>query len=138
VGEVPLPAAATAFNSAVLLASGLLLYLAARAYRGNRPSTQRLLLSSMLTGAFFVCFQGYEWVELLRQGLTLQSSPQGSFFFVIVGAHALHAIAGLWVLSAAYFRMRRAKLQAGFLAATQVFWYFVVALWPFLYVRVYL
>jgi heme/copper-type cytochrome/quinol oxidase subunit 3 len=92
----------------------------------------------MLTGAFFVCFQGYEWVELLRQGLTLQSSPQGGFFFVIIGAHALHAIAGLTVLSAAYFRMSRSQLQDSFLAATQVFWYFVVALWPILYVRVYL
>jgi heme/copper-type cytochrome/quinol oxidase subunit 3 len=138
VNEVPLPVAATAFNSAVLLASGLLLFFAARAYQGNRPYARGLLLFSMLTGAFFVCFQGYEWVELLRQGLTLRSSLQGGYFYLIVGVHALHAVAGLSVLVVAYLRLRRAVLQPSFLAATQVFWYFVVALWPFLYVRVYL
>lgn len=138
VGEVPLPVAVTAFNSAVLLASGLLLFFAARAYKGKRPQARSFLLFSMLTGAFFVCCQGYEWVELLHQGLTLRSSLQGSFFYLIVGAHALHAIAGLSVLSTAYLRLRQARLQTDFLAATQVFWYFVVALWPFLYARVYL
>jgi len=138
VGEVPLPVAVTAFNSIVLLASGLLLLLAARAYKDKRPSMRGLMLSSLLTGAFFVCCQGYEWVGLLQQGLTLRSSLQGSFFYLIVGAHALHVIAGLSVLSVAYWRMRQARLQAGYLAATQVLWYFVVALWPFLYMRVYL
>jgi heme/copper-type cytochrome/quinol oxidase subunit 3 len=92
----------------------------------------------MLTGAFFVCFQGYEWIQLLRQGLTLRSSLNGGFFYLIVGAHALHAVAGLSVLSVVYVHVRQARLRADFLAATQVFWYFVVALWPFLYVRVYL
>jgi cytochrome c oxidase subunit III len=136
--EVPLPVAVTAFNSAVLLVSGMFLHLGARAFRSERRGTPAMLLMSMLTGAFFVCFQGYEWVQLLRQGLTLESSLHGGFFYLIVGAHALHAIAGLGVLCIAYLRLRQARLQSDFLAATQVLWYFVVALWPFLYVRVYL
>ncbi len=138
VADVPLPVAVTAFNTAVLLSSGLLLFFGARAYRTDRPTASRLLLMSMLTGAFFVCFQGYECIQLLRQGLTLRSSLNGGFFYLIVGAHALHAVAGLSVLSVVYVHVRQARLRADFLAATQVFWYFVVALWPFLYVRVYL
>ena len=138
VAEVPLPVAVTACNSAALLASGLLLLLAARAHRNSLPHTRALLLGSMLTGGFFVCFQGYEWVDLLRQGLTMRSSLHGGFFYLIVGAHALHALAGLSVLSVAYVRLHQGRLKGDFLAATQVLWYFVVVLWPFLYVRVYL
>ena len=62
----------------------------------------------------------------------------GGFFYLIVGAHALHALAGLSVLSVAYVRLHQGRLKGDFLAATQVLWYFVVVLWPFLYVRVYL
>ncbi len=137
-GQAQLPAEATAFNTLVLLASGVFLWLAARAYREDVGRAERSLLISMLLGAFFVCFQGYEWVGLLHEGLTLTSSTHGGFFYLIVGAHALHAVAGLTVLAMAWARMRSRQLESGFLAATQVFWFFVVGLWPFLYLRVYL
>jgi len=137
-GQARLPIEATAFNTVVLLASGAYLWLAARAYRDTPRRANRLLLTSMLLGAFFVCFQGYEWVGLLKEGLTLTSSRHGAFFYVIVGAHALHALAGLTVLTAAYLKLRSKRLAPDFLAATQGFWFFVVGLWPFLYVRVYL
>ncbi len=137
-GQAQLPLEATAFNTAVLLASGIVLWRAARAYKESPSKARRPLLISMLLGAFFVLFQGREWVGLLREGLTLTSSNHGSFFYVIVGAHALHAVAGLTVLSVAYMRLRSERLDPGFLAATQVFWFFVVGLWPFLYLRIYL
>ncbi len=137
-GQAQLPFEATAFNTVVLLASGIALWRAARAYKESSSKARRPLLISMLLGAFFVLFQGYEWVGLLREGLTLTSSNHGSFFYVIVGAHALHALVGLTVLSVAYIRLRSERLEPDFLAATQVFWLFVVGLWPFLYLRVYL
>ena len=46
----------------------------------------------MLLGAFFVVFQGAEWLALIGQGLTLTSSALGSFFYLIVGSHGLHAV----------------------------------------------
>ena len=49
----------------------------------------------MLLGAFFVLFQGVEWVALLREGLTLTSSTHGAFFYLIIGTHALHAVVAL-------------------------------------------
>jgi heme/copper-type cytochrome/quinol oxidase subunit 3 len=89
-------------------------------------------------GAFFVAFQGYEWISLIRQGLTLTSSNHGSFFFLIVGLHGLHAIAGLTVLGGAALKLSRERLAPSSFVATQVFWYFVVGLWPVLYFMVYL
>jgi cytochrome c oxidase subunit 3 len=92
----------------------------------------------MLLGAFFVVFQGFEWVALIREGLTLTSSNLGAFFYLIVGMHALHAVAALGVLAYTWLLLQRGWLAQSQLAAAQVFWYFVVGLWPVLYAVVYL
>jgi len=137
-GQPRLPIEATAFNTAVLLASAVFLFRANRAYTRNRNLAKRPLFAAMGLGAFFVVFQGYEWVMLIRQGLTLTSSIHGSFFFLIVGMHGLHAIAGLTVLGRAGLKLSKGLLAPSTFAATQVFWYFVVGLWPVLYFMVYL
>ena len=137
-GQPRLPIQATAFNTGVLVASGVALFLAQRSFFHDRASARRPLLVSMLLGAFFVVFQGFEWVRLVAQGLTLRSSTLGSFFYLIVGLHALHAIAALGVLVHTWRRLERGWLAQDQLAAAQVFWYFVVGLWPVLYGVVYL
>ncbi len=137
-GQPRLPVETTAFNTAVLLASAVFLFFANRAYARNRNLAKRLLFTAMGLGAFFVVFQGYEWISLIRQGLTLTSSNHGSFFFLIVGLHGLHAIAGLTILGGAALKLSRERLALSSFAVTQVFWYFVVGLWPVLYFMVYL
>ena len=133
-----LPIEETAFNTAALLASGVFLFLARRAFGRDRARTQRALLISMLLGAFFVIFQGIEWLALIGEGLTLTSSNFGSFFYLIVGMHALHAVIALGMLAYTWSRLAQGWLASSQLAAAEVFWYFVVGLWPFLYLVVYL
>jgi len=137
-GQPRLPVEATAFNTAVLLASAVFLFIANRFFTRDRNLAKRLLFCAVGFGAFFVVFQGYEWAALIRQGLTLTSSNHGSFFFLIVGLHGLHAIAGLAVLGRASFKLSKGLLAPSTFAAAQVFWYFVVGLWPVLYFMVYL
>jgi cytochrome c oxidase subunit III len=137
-GQPRLPVEATAFNTAVLLASAGFVFLANRSYAQDRDLAKRPLYIAMALGAFFVSLQGYEWISLIRQGLTLTSSNHGSFFYLIVGMHGLHAIAGLMVLGRAGFKLSIGKLAPSSFAAAQVFWYFVVGLWPVLYFMVYL
>jgi len=133
-----LPIGQTAFNSALLLASGLLLYVAGRRQRARPDQARRLLLGAIALGAGFVVLQGREWVQLLAQGLTLRSSALGSFFYMIVGTHALHALVALGVLGWLWLRLGRAAVPRATLAAAEIFWYFVVGVWPVLYWRVYL
>lgn len=137
-GQPRLPVGETAINTLVLLASGFALFLAGKAYRRHAPSARRPLLLAIALGAAFVLLQGREWVMLLGQGLTLHSSGLGSFFYLIVGMHALHAVAALGVLAYAFRRLQRGYLPAGTLGAAEVLWFFVVGVWPFLYWRVYL
>jgi cytochrome c oxidase subunit 3 len=134
-----LPLEATAFNTAVLLASGALLFIAHKAFhRGDRESMRKPMIGALGLGAFFVAFQGYEWAQLLSQGLTLTSSSLGSFFYLIVGMHALHAIAAISLLGRATLHLRRGYLTPSLFGSAEVFWFFVVGLWPILYAIVYL
>ena len=134
-----LPVASTAVNTAMLLASGVFLFFAQRAFsRRGAAAAVRPMGAAIVLGGLFVLLQGAEWVRLIGQGLTLTSSQLGSFFYVIVGAHALHAAAALVVLVVHWQAMRAGRLSRSAFGAGQLFWYFVVLMWPVLYVQVYL
>jgi cytochrome c oxidase subunit III len=137
-GQPRLPVERTAFNTAILLLSGVLLLIANRRARAGYEKGLAYVAGAIAAGIAFVLLQGVEWVALLREGLTMQSGTHGAFFYLIVGAHALHAVVAIAVLTAIYFPMRRGTLAPSTFAATQVFWYFVVLLWPVIYLRVYL
>jgi cytochrome c oxidase subunit 3 len=132
-----LPLEATALNTLALFLSGLFLYLAQRRFSADRQSARLPLIASIALGAIFVVFQGWEWASMLAQGLTLTSSMLGSFFYLIVGMHALHAIAAIGLLLRIWRRLERGWLQPSQLATTAVLWYFVVGAWPVIYWRVY-
>ena len=134
-----LPVARTALNTMALLASGVALHVAGRKLRRFESRTASLWMGAALAlGAFFVVGQGMEWVALLRQGLTLTSSQLGSFFYLIVGLHGLHAVVAIAALGLAWRALLRGRLTDGWLGAVQLFWYFVVLIWPVLYWKVYL
>jgi len=137
-GQPRLPVGETALNTAALLASGAFVLLAWRTFQRNRAGALRPLGIGVFLGAFFVAFQGAEWLALIREGLTLTSSNLGSFFYLIVGMHALHAVVALGLLVYTWVLLRRGWLARSQLAATSIFWYFVVGIWPALYAVVYL
>ena len=140
IDQPRLPLLSTAGNTLVLLASGVMLWLSARAMRSAAPAsvTSRYLRWSMWLGTIFVTVQGMEWIRLIRYGLTMQSSSYGSFFYLIIGAHAAHAVIALGLLAHVNHTFANGKLRLSRFWAAQVFWYFVVGLWPFLYALVYL
>ncbi|MGD8825105.1 MAG: heme-copper oxidase subunit III [Myxococcales bacterium] len=137
-GQPRLPVEETAVNTVALLASGVALYVANRAFRSGSSRTRGWLLLSIALGGFFVVFQGAEWVALIREGLTLTSGQLGGFFYLIVGAHALHVVAGFIVLLYTYRRLAHGELDRFTFWPAQIFWYFVVGVWPVLYWQVYL
>ena len=133
-----LPIEATAFNTLMLLVSGAVLFHAQRVYKRQPIRARTPLAASIGLGAFFVVFQGAEWVQLIGEGLTITSGTLGSFFYLIVGMHALHALGALIALGVMYGRLGRLELSPGAFQAARLFWYFVVGLWPILYLQVYL
>lgn len=133
-----LPVERTAVNTAILLLSGILLWIGNRRMSLEPDRALRYVAGSIVTGIAFVLLQGVEWVALLREGLTMISSTHGAFFYLIVGAHALHAVVAIVALTWVYVRMKLGTFSPSTFMATQIFWYFVVILWPIIYLRVYL
>ncbi len=140
--NIRLPRAVTGVNTIFLLLSGYTIFQGLRAIRKNRQRKLRnwLLVTGML-GSIFLVVQGSEWVRLVNLGLTLSSGVYGSIFYILIGCHAVHVLgAVLWLLTVfvmavtGYFSENR---HVGVELCT-IYWTFVVALWPILYVLVYL
>ncbi|MBM4282734.1 MAG: hypothetical protein FJ137_18950 [Deltaproteobacteria bacterium] len=133
-----LPVEATAFNSVLLVLSGVLVLAAVEALKRDKKFALPTAVVGWLLGAAFVALQGREWADLLSQGMRMQSSTHASFFYLIVGTHALHAIGALAPMAWVIGRMATKTATVGQLRAAQVFWAFVVLVWPVVYVMVYL
>ncbi|HCO14441.1 MAG TPA: hypothetical protein DIT46_09660, partial [Gemmatimonadetes bacterium] len=88
-GQPRLPVGETALNSLALLVSGVVLVFTWFAFKRDPERARIPLLISIALGLVFVGFQGVEWVALLSEGLTMQSSAYGGFFYLIVGSHAI-------------------------------------------------
>ena len=137
-----LPLGVTGVNTLVLLASSVAMVAALRALaRVDRSALVRRLVVTAGLGALFLLVQGYEWARLVHFGLTLSSGIYGSTFYTLIGTHAAHVLGALvWlaVTVALAARGRFADGRTGPLRACAMYWHFVVALWPILYVAVYL
>jgi heme/copper-type cytochrome/quinol oxidase subunit 3 len=137
-----LPLGMTGLNTLVLLASSLTMRAAIRA--GRRADRRGFVLGLAVTialGTGFVALQGSEWARLLAFGLTPASGVYGGLFYVLIGAHATHVLGALGWLAGLGARAVAERVQASVVAHAAVFalyWHFLVALWPVLYVLVYL
>jgi heme/copper-type cytochrome/quinol oxidase subunit 3 len=136
--NVVLPVALTAYNTLVLLGSGLMLARCSWLLKRGAGITavRSSLLNGIILGAFFVAVQGYEWVQLIGYGLTMKSSIFGACFFLLIGSHALHAVAGILLMGYLY-STSKVEMSLANCRAVQIFWFFVVGIWPILYGLVY-
>jgi cytochrome c oxidase subunit III len=137
-----LPLAVTTVNTLVLIASSVSMTLALRALRQrDRQRFVNMLATTAALGALFLIVQGYEWIRLIGFGLTLSSSVYGATFYSLIGLHGLHVAGALvWLLATTLLAARK-RFADGRIAPVQacaMYWHFVVALWPVLFVTVYL
>jgi heme/copper-type cytochrome/quinol oxidase subunit 3 len=126
VGQPRLPVASTAFNTALLLFSAQTIAWALRDARRD------WLTHTSVLGLAFVALQGREWIHLLGYGLSVRSGVYGAYFYTLVGMHAMHVLAGLALVGLAYRSFNPVHVKA-----SAIYWWFVVALWPILYLLVY-
>ncbi len=97
------------------------------------------LLVSAILGTGFLMVQGIEWVRLVDFGLTMTSSLYGSTFYVLIGVHGLHVAGGLVGLLVVLAQVLREVHATGdrSLRLCRMYWWFVVGIWPVLYLLVY-
>jgi heme/copper-type cytochrome/quinol oxidase subunit 3 len=140
--EPRLPLAVTTVNTLVLIGSSVTMTAALRALRRlDRGRFVRMLATTAALGALFLAIQGYEWIRLIGFGLTLSSSVYGAAFYSLIGLHGLHVAGALVWLVATTLLAARQRFTDGRITPVQacaMYWHFVVALWPVLFVAVYL
>jgi cytochrome c oxidase subunit 3 len=97
---------------------------------------------SFLMGLYFVLGQGYEYLALIRDGVTLQSSNYGSVFFLTTGFHGLHVTGGLFafifLLARTYAAKRFTHEQQVSAIVVSYYWHFVDVVWIGLFTTIYL
>jgi heme/copper-type cytochrome/quinol oxidase subunit 3 len=137
--EGRLPTLATIASTGFLVLSGLYTHLAGRQFVafGHIPQVRLLLGLAGALATVFVLIQSYEWLQLWRYGLTLAPGIFAACFCLVIATHGIHAVAAVVLMGVAWQRLRTETLQAEHLRAMQIFWYFVVGIWPVIYISVY-
>jgi cytochrome c oxidase subunit III len=137
-----LPIGVTWVNTLILMSSAVTMFLAVRMVHQNRQRMmRRYLTATLILGATFLAVQGSEWVRLVAHGLTLASGSYGATFYLLIGCHGAHVTAGMiWLAYVVFAAMsgRYNARNAGGVELCAVYWYFVCAIWPVLFVLVYL
>jgi cytochrome c oxidase subunit 3 len=115
----------------------------ARIWNVSRWGMREWFVLTLLMGTYFDCGQGYEYVGLLKDGLTLHSSAYGSVFFIPTGFHGLHVFGGLiafvFLLGRTFLSKRglTQEIQVSTIVVSY-YWHFVDVVWIGLFATIYL
>ena len=141
-GMPSLPTRLAGFNTLVICSSSLVLARAQYALRTlDARGLRRGIIATAILGVVFLLLQMVQWSMLFSDGLSFAGTTYGSTFYVITGAHAAHAIAGVIWLSILAVRQREPwvsdRRERG-IEVCALFWHFVGIVWLGLYVVLYL
>ena len=141
-GHLYLPIGATWVNTVFLFLSCYTMHLALKAVRADkRQELVKWLGVTALLGTTFLSIQGYEWTQLVRDGLTISTGIYGATFYTLIGCHGLHVLAAVVWLLVVVFQAQRGRFSAHRHIGVEIcsmYWYFVGALWTILFPLVYL
>ena len=97
---------------------------------------------SFIMCLYFVLGQGYEYLSLIHDGVTISSSNYGSVFFLTTGFHGLHVTGGLiaflFLLGRTYAARRYTHEQQTSAIVVSYYWHFVDVVWIGLFTTIYL
>ena len=141
-GHLYLPVGVTWVNTLVLFVSCYTMHRAIAALRLDRlRSAGNWLGVTALLGSIFLGVQGYEWTQLVRDGLTISTGIYGATFYTLIGCHGLHVLAAVVWLLVVLVLAKRGAFSARRSIAVEVcgmYWYYVGGLWALLFPLVYL
>ncbi|MPY82710.1 MAG: cytochrome B [Actinophytocola sp.] len=111
------------------------------AERGDVFGLRRWYILTFIMGAIFVGGQGYEYVSLIHEGITIPSDPFGTVFYLTTGFHGLHVIGGLIAFVFLLMRTKMSKFtpaQATSAIVVSYYWHFVDIVWIGLFAVIYI
>jgi cytochrome c oxidase subunit III len=128
-------------NSGILLASSAALEAARVSGERSRwrQATAAVLIALSL-GVAFLAGQVAAWRQMAAAGVYLPTSPHSAFFFMMTGAHAVHVVAALLVLSwgavATVRGARDPRAWVSRMGLCRTFWHYLGVVWIVLFALV--
>ncbi|WNJ16608.1 cytochrome c oxidase subunit 3 [Pontibacter sp. G13] len=125
----------------ILLSSVSMQYGVWAAKEGQKQRAAIGLLVTFALGVFFLIGQLDAWSAMTNSGLPFvdQGRPDNSvsFFYIFIGLHGLHIVAGLVVLLVAMIKTAMNTFRPGrgviTYELTAIFWHFLGLLWVYLF-----
>jgi cytochrome c oxidase subunit III len=135
----PLPdIAIPSIEVVVLLLSCVPLHLSDKASKeGKRLTVVLGILGNLFLAATFL---GLRWYELVKLPLKWTTNIYGSFLWIIIGLHTMHAIADFiqtTVVLAIVLMHRAGRKQIHGIEVDGLYWYWIVAMWIPLWLLLY-
>jgi len=143
-----------ALNTAILIASSLMMALAVRGAKAESKMLLRGgLIGTIFFGVVFLCIKGYEYyhhyAERKVPGIAFEypePHAQGAnlffyFYFVMTGLHAVHMLIGLGLIALLLLLAWRGRFSADYYNPVEnagLYWHFVDIVWVFLFPMFYL
>jgi cytochrome c oxidase subunit III len=111
-------------------------------FNAKRWGLREWYILTFFMGLYFVLGQGYEYLALIKDGVTLQATNYGSVFFLTTGFHGLHVTGGLVAFTFLLGRTYAAKTftheQQVSAIVVSYYWHFVDVVWIGLFTTIYL
>jgi len=121
-------------NTLILITSG---WLAARgagaADTGLRPAARWNLVAAAGLGVIFLAIKASEFSDLQDLGISTETHPFFTFYFLLTGFHAAHVLAGVVLLGVLSIRPSPDATENGV-----AFWHMVDLVWVILFPVIYL
>jgi cytochrome c oxidase subunit 3 len=113
-----------------------------RLFQVSQWGMREWFVLTYLMGAIFIGGQATEYAELVREGITIPSSPYGSLFYLATGFHGIHVIGGLLafllVIGRTFAARKFTHEQAISAIVVSYYWHFVDIVWVGLFATIYL
>ncbi|MFK5998170.1 MAG: cytochrome c oxidase subunit 3, partial [Rhodobacterales bacterium] len=95
--------------------------------------TRGLLLAAILLGLVFLGIKGMEFSSLAATGISTETHPFFTFYYLLTGFHAAHVLAGILILLLVGWKAEHHTVEVG-----TSFWHMVDLVWVLLFPVIYL
>jgi cytochrome c oxidase subunit III len=113
-----------------------------RVYQVGKWGLREWFVLTYMMGSFFIGGQIFEYSALIRENITIPSSPYGSIFYLTTGFHGLHVTGGLiaflFVIGRTFMARTFTHEQAVTAIVVSYYWHFVDVVWIGLFATIYL
>jgi nitric oxide reductase NorE protein len=121
-------------NTIVLITSGFLAAKALQQRQSGRAAVVRWYLTgAMALGAVFLVIKGYEFADMAGGGISTETHPFFTFYYLLTGFHAAHVLAGICILALVSWKDTVRNIEVG-----TAFWHMVDLVWVLLFPVIYL